>query len=77
MQQTSKGFSLLCLAACYTVLRSRWYQSGVRIWITLSPVRSTDPPSKSLTSLRRRWWNSSARSEFPTAVQKYNPVLCL
>jgi len=25
----SKGFSLLCLAQCCTVLRSRWCQSGV------------------------------------------------
>jgi hypothetical protein len=27
----SKGFSLLCLAKCCTVLRSRWCQSGVNI----------------------------------------------
>jgi hypothetical protein len=26
----SKGISLLCLAPCCTVLRSRWYQSGIR-----------------------------------------------
>jgi hypothetical protein len=26
----SKGFSFLCLALCCTVLRSRWYQSGIR-----------------------------------------------
>jgi hypothetical protein len=25
-----KGISFLCFAACCTVLRSRWYQSGVR-----------------------------------------------
>jgi hypothetical protein len=36
----SKGISLLCLAACCTVLRSRWYQSGIRsrLW---SPLLST------------------------------------
>jgi hypothetical protein len=27
----SKGVSLLCLAPCCTVLRSRWYQSGIRL----------------------------------------------
>jgi hypothetical protein len=27
----SKGFSFLCLAVCCTVLRSRWYQSGINI----------------------------------------------
>jgi|SRR5215208_712426 len=25
-----RGVSFPCLAACYTVLRSRWYQSGIR-----------------------------------------------
>jgi hypothetical protein len=29
----SKGFSLPRLAVCCTVLRSRWYQSGVKQWI--------------------------------------------
>jgi hypothetical protein len=26
----TKPISFLCLAPCYTVLRSRWYQSGIR-----------------------------------------------
>jgi hypothetical protein len=29
----SKPFSFLCLAACCTVLRSRWYQSGINITV--------------------------------------------
>jgi hypothetical protein len=41
----SKGFSLLCLALCCSVLRSRWCQSGVNyhlcIRVTLSSASST------------------------------------
>src|SRR5215218_3561287 len=51
----SKGVSVLCLAGCCTVLRSRWYQSGIRTRgsysLTVGPMarprdlRSRNPPT--------------------------------
>jgi hypothetical protein len=35
----SKGVSFLCLAACGTVLRSRWCQSGVKIILVFASHR--------------------------------------
>jgi hypothetical protein len=32
----SKGLSFPCLAGCCTVLRSRWYQSGINITLLSS-----------------------------------------
>jgi hypothetical protein len=40
----SRGVSLLCLAASCTVLRSRWYQSGINFGnscFAILPIRST------------------------------------
>src|SRR5215213_9520003 len=38
----SKPFSLLCLALCCTVLRSRWYQSGINRGIAASQSCSVE-----------------------------------
>ena len=61
-----KRLSLLGVAACCTVLRSRWYQSGVnitqnRMYRATCNARAAEPSKKTLRSDR---WNVSLRPSF-------------
>src|SRR5918994_3089974 len=49
----SKGVSFLCLAQCCTVLRSRWYQSGIRTSDSYSPTAGLMARPRDLRSHNR------------------------
>src|SRR5919107_4399672 len=58
----SKGVSVLCLAGCCTVLRSRWYQSGINFILIVaghprppaaSQIQSVEEGGPALPSIRR------------------------